>query len=419
MKAQSLTAKQARWASYLSEFSFEILHIPGKSNPADPASRRSDYTGKEILTNRVVLLGRREEEDVQINAITMRKLKISRVNNPFSSFMPAEETTLTSLRACYDTDEYLQGRIPTALSYQDHLWWWRDKLYVPKSMRQMILEQVHNAPAAGHWGVMKTLELLTRTFDWPNSRADVLTFCSSCRSCQAVKVDHRAPQGTLMPLPIPDRPWSKIGVDFIVKLPLSKGFDSVMVVVDHFSKSAHFIPAKETWKADQLAEAFVDQIFRLQGLPETIVSDRGTTFMSHFWNSVLSQLKINPTPSTAFHPQTDGQVERINALLEDYLRHYVSLEQTDWAHWLALAEFSYNNTPSASTKCSPFFAIHGFHPRFNSLVASSNIPAADEFVAHLQNVQNQLVENSTRAKEAQSRFYNQGRRVDVSYSPGE
>lgn len=286
-------------------------------------------------------------------------------------------------------------------------------------MRQMILEQVHNAPAAGHWGVMKTLELLTRTFDWPNSRADVLTFCSSCRSCQAVKVDHRAPQGTLMPLPIPDRPWSKIGVDYIVKLPLSKGFDSVMVVVDHFSKSAHCIPAKETWKADQLAEAFVDQIFRLHGLPETIVSDRGTTFMSHFWNLVVSQLKINPTPSTAFHPQTDGQVERINALLEDYLRHYVSLEQTDWAHWLALAEFSYNNTPSASTKCSPFFAIHGFHPRFNSLVASSNIPAADEFVAHLQNVQNQLVENLTRAKEAQSRFYNKGRRVDVSYSPGE
>lgn len=419
MKAQSLTAKQAIWASYLSEFNFEILHIPGKSNPADPASRRSDYTGKENLTNRVVLLGHREGGDVQVQAITMRQLKISRINNPFASFMPAEKYILNSLRACYDTDEFLQGRIPIALTYHDHQWWWRDKLYVPRSMRQMILKQVHKAPAAGHWGVMKTLELLTRTFDWPNLRTDVLRFCSSCKSCQAVKVDHRAPQGTLMPIPIPDRPWSKIGVDFIVKLPLSKGFDSIMVVVDHFSKTAHFIPANETWKADQLAEAFIDQVFRLHGLPEKIVSDRGTTFMSHFWTSVLRQLKITPTPSTAFHPQTDGQVERTNALLEDYLRHYVSLEQTDWACWLALAEFSYNNTPLASTRCSPFFATNGFHPRFNYLVASSGIPAADKFVAHLQKIQDQLMENLIQAKEAQSRFYNKGRRVDIVYTPGD
>lgn len=202
-----------------------------------------------------------------------------------------------------------------------------------------------------------------------------------------MKVDHRPPQGTMMPLPVPDRPWSKIGVDFIVKLPISKGFDSVMVVVDHFSKTAHFIPANETWKADKLAEAFITNVFKLHGLPDAIISDCGTTFMSHFWMSVLDQLQIKPSPSTAFHPQKDGQVERINALLEDYLRHYVSQEQDDWAFWLPIAEFSYNNSPSASTKFSPFFAVHGFHPRFNSFVASSGIPAADKFMSHLQNIQ--------------------------------
>lgn len=88
-------------------------------------------------------------------------------------------------------------------------------------MRNMILEQVHNLPTAGHWGTMKTLYLLTRTFDWPNARADVLSFCTSCRSCQAVKLDHCPPQGTIMPSPVPDKPWSKIGVDFIVKLPIA------------------------------------------------------------------------------------------------------------------------------------------------------------------------------------------------------
>lgn len=296
-----MTAKQARWASYLSKFCFEILHVPGKSNPADPAPRRPDYTCKDALTNRVVLLGHREEENMQINAIQLQKLKISRAINPVSSFMSADEQTLHSLRACYNTDDFLQGRLPMALSYRDHQWWWRDKLYVPKTMCQMILEQIHNSPEAGHWGVMKTLDLLTRTFDWPNARAEVLKFCSLCKSCQSIKVDHR--------------PWSKIGVDFIVKLPIPRGFDSIMVVVDHFSKNSHFIPAKETWKADQLAEAFIDNIFKLHGLPESIVSDQGTTFMSQFWTSVLHQLKIHPTPSTAFQPQTDGQVEHINALL--------------------------------------------------------------------------------------------------------
>lgn len=333
--------------------------------------------------------------------------------------MPADESTLTSLRSLYDVDELLQGRLPTALSFHDQIWWWKDKVYVPLSMRDLILRQIHEAPSAGHWGSMKTLDLLTRTFDWPNSRADVLKFCSYCKSCQSIKVDRRPRQGIMMPLPIPERPWSIIGVDFIVKLPISKGFDSIMVVVDHFSKTSHFIPANETWTADKLAESFISNVFKLHGLPDKIVSDRGTTFMLNFWTSVLSQLRISPAPSTAFHPQTDGQVERINAVLEDYLRHFVSTDQNDWVNWLPMAEFSYNNTPSSSTKFSPFFAVHGYHPPYNSLVASSGIPAADMFISHLQDIQEDLKNNLSAAKEAQSRFYNKDKRVDIVYSPGD
>lgn len=269
--------------------------------------------------------------------------------------MPADKTTLTASKALYDTDKFLQGKLPSSLTFRDSIWWWKDKLYVPLSMRNLILQQIHSKPAAGHWGSMKTFHLLTQTFDWPNERSEVLKFCSLCRSCQSVKVNRRQPQGTLMPLPIPDKPWSVIGVDFIVKLPISKGFDSVMVVVAHYSKMSHFIPARETWSSKDLANTFITHIFKLHGLPDKIVSDRGAIFMSHFWSAVLDNLQVHPAPSTAFHPQTDGQVERINALLEDYLRHFVSEEQDDWATWLAMAEFSYNNTPSSSTKFSPFF----------------------------------------------------------------
>lgn len=283
----------------------------------------------------------------------------------------------------------------------------------------MILEQTHNTPSAGHRGSMKTFDLLSRTFHWPNSRTDVLRFCTLCRSCQAIKVNHCPPQGQMMALQVPNKPWSRIGVNFIVKLPLAQGFDSVTVFVDHFSKKAHFIPVNETWKADKLAEAFIFNVFKLHRLPDAISSDRGSTFMSQFWTSVLHQLQIRPSPSTAFHPQTNGQVETINALLEDYLRHFVSLEQDDWSKWLPLAEFSYNNTPSSSTKFSWFFAVHSFHPCFNSLVASSSIPAADDFISHIQNIQSDLIKNLTKIKESQPCFYIKGRSVDAIYQPGD
>lgn len=424
MTAQNLTARQARWASFLSEFNFDILHIAGKLNPADPASRRADYSDGECTSDKIVLLGRRESlatrpDGVEVSVIKIRNSMIKGCLDPSTLYMPPDSSTITSLKALYDADALLKGRPPSFLRFRDGLWWWRDRLYVPLPLRNFLLKEYHETPAGGHWGSMKFLDMLSRTFGWPNMRTDVLTFVKHCHSCQAVKVDHRPPQGLLKALPIPDRPWSHIGVDFIVKLPTVSTFDSVMVVVDHFSKAAHFIPARESWNAEELAVAFVSFIFKLHGLPDVIFSDRGTTFMSRFWTAVLSHLNILPAPSTAFHPQTDGQVERINALLEDYLRHFVSDEQSDWVSWLPLAEFSYNNTPSASTKFSPFFVQQGFHPRFNSLVASSGIPSADGFVEHLQRVQTTLVETLSAAKLAQAKYYNKDRRVAATYQPGD
>lgn len=424
MSAQKLTARQARWASFLSEFDFDILHVAGKSNPADPASRRSDYAGEEEQTDRIILLGCREdlrpsEKQTEVSVVRIRNKDIRGILDPSSMFMPADTDTLRSIQSLYQTDDSLKIKTPSFLTFRDGIWWWRDKIYVPSSMRHLIMKEYHETPLAGHWGSFKTLDMITRTFGWQNMRSDILTFIKDCISCQQVKVDHRSPQGLLNPLPIPDRPWSNIGVDFIVKLPVSNGFDSVMVVVDHFSKASHFIPAKETCSAGEMALSFIKEIFRLHGLQDKIFSDRGTLFMSKFWTSVLAHLGIKSTPSTAFHPQTDGQVERINALLEDYLRHFCAEEQDDWAKWLPIAEFSYNNTASSATKFSPFFTQKGFHPRFNYLVASSGIPAADDFVGHLQRVHSSLEESLTKAKAAQAKFYNKDRRVEVTYKPGD
>lgn len=250
-------------------------------------------------------------------------------------------------------------------------------------------------------------------------RIDILLLIKFCVSCQKVNRDLRPPQGSLVPLPVPSRPWSTVGVDFIVKLPVSDGFDSIMVVVDHFSKASHFIRAKETWSTMQMADSFVDSIFRLHGLPDKIVSDRGTVFVSNFWKAVCSRLGMEVAPSTAFNPQTDGQVERINTILEDYLRHFVSEKQDDWVRWLSLAEFAFNNSASSSTGLSPFFENFGFHPRFDNTVGASRVPKADAFIEHLQVIQGHLQEQLTLAKDRQKKFYDLGKRVDTIYSPGD
>ena len=138
-------------------------------------------------------------------------------------------------------------------------------------------------------------------------------------------------------------------MDFIVKLPLSHGCDSIWVVCDRFTRAAHFIPTVETLKAPDLAWLFLDRIFKHHGLPESIVSDRGSLFVSRFWTELCKQLQIRPRPSTAYHPRTNGLTERTNQTLETYLRAYCSYQQDDWVDYLPMAEFAFNNLTNTST----------------------------------------------------------------------
>ena len=151
-------------------------------------------------------------------------------------------------------------------------------------------------------------------------------------------------------------------MDFVVGLPWSNGFNAVLVVACRLTKMRHLIPCRDTATAEELAELFIRHVFRLHGLPRTVVSDRGPQFIAKFWQALCKALKIQAKLSTAHHPQTDGQTERLNAIIEQYLRTYVSYLQDDWENWLALAEFSANNHASESTGMSPFFANFGYDP---------------------------------------------------------
>jgi len=162
---------------------------------------------------------------------------------------------------------------------------------------------------------------------------------------------------------VPDRPWQHLSVDFVKGLPQLKGYDAICVFVDRLPKQCHLIPCWTAITAEELADLFCDRVFRYHGLPDTIVSNRGLQFASHFGNHICACMKIDARLSTAFHPETDGQTERVNAIMEQHLRAYVSYLQDDWVDYLFLAEFAGNNLISDTTTLSPFYANLGYHPK--------------------------------------------------------
>jgi len=178
-------------------------------------------------------------------------------------------------------------------------------------------------------------------------------------ACQRYKNQSEAPAGKLMPNAIPEKPWSHISADFITKLPLAQGYDTILVVCDCFSKMAHFIATTEKTSAEGLAKLFRDHVWKLHGLPESIISDRGVQFVVEMMKELNNLLGIQIKLSTAYHPQTDGQTERINQELEQYLRVFIDHRQEQWLDWLGMVEFAYNNKIHAATKTLPFKANYG------------------------------------------------------------
>lgn len=416
MTSKKLTPQQVRWASYLSSFYFSILHTPGKQNPADPASRRPDYAPNSDTESSLITLLTPTQLKEGFTVMSLSS-SVSSIDITFS--LPSPETR-GLLTTAYLTKTELLTQPPTKLyQWQGNLWWYRDRLYVQKSARLTILTAFHDSPTAGHPGVARMLSSLTRTYSWPTIRHEVIQFCRPCDSCERTRILTQPPAGHLIPLPIPDQPWSVIGIDFIVKLPRSSSFDSILVITDHLTKGAHFIACNEAMDSACLARLFVHQFFCLHGFPDKIVSDRGPSFVSAFWRSVLHALRISPAPSTAYHPQTNGQTERSNQTLETYIRHSTCHRQDDWAEWLSMAEFTFNNSTLASTKLTPFFSWQGFHPRANSFTIPSKVPNADKFVAQLEDIQLVLVESLRHAKEIQARNHNRHARPAPAYAVGD
>ena len=222
------------------------------------------------------------------------------------------------------------------------------------------MTEAHNTPYALHPGATKMYHNLRSNFWWSGMKRDVVKYVQSCLTCQQVKAEHQRPGGELQPIQIPEWKWDDISMDFIVGLPrTSNGYDTIWVIVDRLTKSAHFLPIKKTITLEHLAELYVKEVVRLHGVPKSIISDRDTRFTSHFWKCVQECLGTKLKYSTAFHPQTDGQTERTNQVLEDMLRACVLDFKGNWSKFLPLAEFAYNNSYQATIEMAPYEALYG------------------------------------------------------------
>jgi len=416
MSTKLLNPRHARWSEFLSCFDFRIVYRPGKvGGKPDALTRRSGDLPKEgderLLTNQHAMLkpqnlmdlpnaghGRIDVSDARRNAgrpdslDVVNGLSLMANDGPDAApdagqpdagqaGQPENGRIATLLAEAYQVDEF-PGRILGLLrdgtrqckkislancKETNGRLFYRDCLFVPDHtpLRLRLLQEYHDPPALGHPGCAKTLELLARMYYWPSMRKDVNRFVQNCHVCRRTKSTRHAPYGALKSLSVPDRPWQHISVDFVTGLLRSKGYDAICVVVDRLTKQRHLIPCTTTITAEELGTLFCNRVFRYHGLLETIVSNRGPQFASRFWKHLCSCLKIDARLSTAFHPQTDRQTERVNAVVEQHLHAYVTYLQDDWADFLFLAEFAGNNLVLDTTTMSPFFTNFGFHPRYD------------------------------------------------------
>ena len=424
MSTKALNRCQARWAEFLANYDFVLIPIPGTKNPADGPSRRPDYaqdipvpTGSLIPPSTLRLLPPTAPSIVS-NALFA---SLAGVHTVIALEPGLQERIISS----YPTDavarQHLNPDPQSHWSCRDGLLLYKGLIYIPELLRMDILREHHDAPLAGHCGAARTLELISRNYWFPGINAFVRDYIASCHLCQQAKAPRHLRHGELTPLPVPDSPWKGLSCDFITDLPVSNSMDSILVFVDRMTKMGHFIPCLKSTTAPEFAKLFMSYIVKLHGLPDSIVSDRGSIFTSHFWSTLASILKIDPRKSTAFHPQTDGQTERMNQTLETYLRIFCNHEQNDWFELLPLAEFAYNNASQESTKMSPFFANYGFHPRFlaeSSHAPSHAAPAAEEFASYLHEVHDRLVQNVKRSQDLQAKYYD-SKHKPVEFEPGD
>jgi len=296
------------------------------------------------------------------------------------------------------------------------------KVYVPKEeeLRAEVIRLHHDVPAVGHGGRWKTVKLVMRNYWWPGVTRDVGRYVEGCDLCQRMKNKAEEPAGKLKLSEVPEKPWMYLTVDFITKLPVVAGKDAILVVCNRLSKMTHFVATTEGTSAEGLTRLFRNNVWKLHGLPESMISDWGPQFAAELTKELNRMLGIEMKLSTAFHPQTDGQTEQMNQELEQCLRLFVEHRQKDWPEWLASAEFAVNNKAHTATKVSPFMANYGRELRIGGDIRKKGkVESATEFVERMKKVHEEAGAALKKTQEKMKRYADRNRRETEKWKKGD
>ena len=410
--APTPSKRHLRWLEGLKGFDCLYYHTPGAKNMvADILSRRNDHYPED-------------EEKPEFNPFPEDKMfPIKQLEISAMEFGLNHDEMMEALEWAFlcaiDSDATICEEIRSMVTKNDPIGENR-RIWVPdkNDLRQRLLELYHDTPITGHLGIGGTYKLVTRNYYWTNMHDYITQYVNNCTTCIRAKKRNYKLHGVLRPLPIPEGPWQWTESDHIVKLPKSKGFDSIYVVVDRFTKMAHFIPTTEKVSEEDLIDIHLKNIWKLHGLPLIHSTDRHGNFTLKYVQKMFKALGIEQRFSSVYHPQTQGQVENLNGWLETFLRMFCDHRKENWTDLLHLAEFAWNNHHHLSLDMTPFFANYSMHPTMTDLPLEGQYDTPKR-IKHLLEMREQIKRELLRAQEQQETSNNKTRNQEPEFSVGD
>jgi transposase InsO family protein len=416
---KELNRRQVRWYETLATFNFKISYVAGSENArADALSRKPEYLSNKTYEEHTML--RAEGDSLVLN---QRQL---------ASTSATQKTTLEQgLREAYAKDPVVarqKKQLESGFAWTSTgILTFQERVYIPTTTRTQFVREFHGLPAHGHQGIARTLSRLSREYYFPGMRKVVKEVVTACDTCIRNKASRHAPYGLMKSPATPPHPWKSIALDFVTELPPSRDpvtqleYNSICVITDRTTKYAYMVPCLGTQSASDMAQVFLRTVFANHGTPEEIISDRDTLFTSKFWTTFFAILGVKQKMSTAFHPQTDAQTERINQTMETYLRCYVNYRQNDWVQLLPLAQFAYNSADQETIGVSPFYANYGYNP------TAYQSPIAGQGTAHeailqgdqLRELHKELATDIQFIAQKSAAYYNTKRSVGPTLKEGD
>uniref|UniRef100_A0A8C6PCD2 Gypsy retrotransposon integrase-like protein 1 n=1 Tax=Nothobranchius furzeri TaxID=105023 RepID=A0A8C6PCD2_NOTFU len=379
-EAKRLNPRQSRWALFFSRFHFIISYRPGNKNIKPDALSRQFSVNSDPEPTTII------PPDCVLGAVTWEirdQVLEAQKNYPCPNQVPNRT------------------------------------LFVPPSVRHKVINWAHTAKFSVHPGISRTVALIRRSFWWPTMFKDVKEYVSACQTCARNKGSNQPPFGLLHPLPIPSRPWSHIALDFVTGLPPSRGFTVILTIIDRFSKACHLVPLKALPSAADTATLLVKHVFRLHGIPAEILSDRGPQFISRVWRDFATCLGAKVALTSGFHPQSNGQCERLNQEVEAMLRCLCSSSPSSWSTHLPWIEYAHNAHVSSATGLSPFEASTGIQPSLFPSVFPTTVSSVPQFLKGARRVWAATQQALQRTAERNRRLADRHRRPAPDYAPGQ